>query len=118
MVLFANFGDKEHVFSPVSRGLGPMEGGYPYLVSPLYTADWRPLLPLQVRRQFHAYTSSLFNLSESEQSIMGLPFEDPVRKTPKKAVLPERSNWDLVDKMGKGTAGPMNGEATIRGRFV
>jgi len=95
-----------------------MEGGYPYRVSPLYTADWRPLLPLQVRRQFHAYTSSLFNLSESEQSIMGLPFEDPVRKTPKKAVLPERSNGDLVDKMGKGTAGPMNGEATIRGRFV
>ena len=39
---------------------------------------------------------------------MGLPFEDPVRKTPKKAVLPERSNGDLVDKMGKGTAGPMN----------
>jgi hypothetical protein len=99
----------------------------------------------QVRRQFRSYTSSLFNLSDSERSMMSLPFEDPVRKsgsvrtigTTAESIIKNNNNnqnnpvtgtgdvnvdaigkTGLLDKHGKGIAGPMNGESTIRGRFV
>jgi hypothetical protein len=79
--------------------------------------------------------------------MMSLPFEDPVRKsgsvrtigtTAESTINNNNDNQNkhnpitgtgavdvdaigktgLLDKHGKGIAGPMNGESTIRGRFV
>jgi hypothetical protein len=75
--------------------------------------------------------------------MMSLPFEDPVRKSGSVRTIgttagstinnnyqnnPITGTGDvdvdaigktgLLDKHGKGIAGPMNGESTIRGRFV
>jgi hypothetical protein len=77
--------------------------------------------------------------------MMSLPFEDPIRKsgsvrtigtTAESTINNNNHNKNnpitgtgdvdvdaigktgLLDKHGKGIAGPMNGESTIRGRFV
>jgi hypothetical protein len=76
--------------------------------------------------------------------MMSLPFEDPVRKsgsvrtigTTAESTISNNNNKNnpitgtgdvdvdaigrtgLLDKHGKGIAGPMNGESSIRGRFV
>lgn len=75
--------------------------------------------------------------------MMSLPFEDPVRKsgsvrtigtTAESTIINNNRNnpitgtrdvdvdaigsTGLLDKHGKGIAGPMNGESSIRGRFV
>lgn len=83
MVLFADFGDKEHVFSPVNT-VFPSElpstcKPYQALIYPLLSTH-KTLIIQQVRRQFDAYTHSIFNLSDSEKSLMGVNFNDPVRK--------------------------------------
>jgi hypothetical protein len=60
MVLFADFGKKEHVFSPVS--------------SVRVGIEWRnrSRTDRQLRRQFHTLTSGWTTLSETERQMLGI----------------------------------------------
>lgn len=82
MICYADFGDKEHVFSEVSshrhetacRWQSPT-GRRTLTVHSSYMMERGA--DLQPRRQWHKLTNDMFTLSEKERNIMGL--EKPLK---------------------------------------
>lgn len=75
MLLYADFGEKEHVFSPVSHRLQlQLQLGaqsLPCTFSSRRLASWH-WADMQLRRAWHKLSGELFTLSQTEREAMGL----------------------------------------------